>query len=310
MNIENPAQLARLSEDEARHLIESIRWPDGPICPHCGSVKGYKMGGKAGAEGRCKCRDCRRKFTIRVGTIFENSPIALKDWVYAFARMCSSKKGISSHQIHRELGITYKSAWFMCHRIRHAMAEDGTIKLQGIIEADEAYVGGKPRERVSHERRAELREKGQRQPKTKKTPVAALVERDGNARMRVVPDVTAVTLKENIREHVDPSASIMTDELQSYRGLDREFESHGFVKHSAREYARGNIHINTAESLFSLLKRAVYGSWHHVSKEHLQRYCDEATFRWNNRAVTDVTRTLNAIKASGGKRLSYKPLTA
>ncbi|MCH7808744.1 MAG: IS1595 family transposase, partial [Planctomycetes bacterium] len=172
------AKLTRLSEDEARTMLESIRWPDGPVCPHCESDEATKLGGKAGAKGQHKCRSCRKKFTVRIGTVFEESPIPLRDWVYAFARMCSSKKGISAHQIHRELGVTYKTAWFMCHRIRHAMTPDGELKLAGTIEADETYVGGKPRNRS----RSNLKFCG---GGTKKTPVFAAIQRGGDVRARV-----------------------------------------------------------------------------------------------------------------------------
>lgn len=295
----NAAQLTRLTEEQARTMLEKIRWPEGPICPKCGSVNAVKLGGKAGEKGQCKCRDCRKKFTIRVGTIFEDSPIPLRDWVYAFSRMCASKKGISAHQLHRELGVTYKTAWFICHRIRHAMQQDGTLKLDGTVEVDETYVGGKPRKKgVSKRGRG-----------TKKQPVVALVERDGNVKSRVVADVTGKTLKGAIRESVDRSATIMTDEHAGYRGIGAEFDGgHKTVNHSSGEYARASdgACTNTVESHFALIKRGVYGTFHHVSKKHLQRYCDEFAFRWNHRKVTDGERTLAALEAVSGKRLMYR----
>lgn len=283
-------------------MLEGIRWPDGPVCPKCGSVNAMKMGGKAGEKGQCKCRDCRKSFTIRVGTIFEDSPIPLRDWVYAFTRMCASKKGISAHQLHRELGVTYKTAWFICHRIRHAMTDDGSFKLEGIIESDEAYVGGKPRKKHgrpgTHKRGAG----------TDKTPVHTLVERDGRKRTRVLTSVTAANLKENIDALASKDGTLMTDEHAAYKKIGREFKGgHKTVDHGRLEYAKPDgSHINTAESSHALIKRGVYGTFHHVSKQHLQRYLDEFDFRWNHKEIDDVGRTLAAIKMADGKRLAYK----
>lgn len=296
----NAAQFARMTEIEARDLLESIRWPDGPVCPKCGSVNAMKMGGKAGEKGQCKCRDCRKSFTVRVGTIFEDSPIPLRDWVYAFSRMCSSKKGISAHQLHRELGVTYKTAWFMCHRIRHAMQQDGTLKLDGTVEVDETYVGGKPRHKGPHNKRG----RG-----TKKQPVVALVERDGRIKSRVVANVKGSTLKAAIRESVESTATIITDENSGYRGIGAEYAGgHKTVNHSAGEYSRQSdgACTNTVESHFALIKRGVYGTFHHVSKHHLQRYCDEFAFRWNHRHVSDGERIMAALGATDGKRLTYR----
>lgn len=295
------AKLTRLTEDEARNLLETIRWPDGPCCPRCGSTDVVSVGGKSARPGLRRCKDCpgRKQFTVTVGTIFESSKIPLRDWVYAFARMCASKKGISAHQLHRELGITYKSAWFMCHRIRHAMQQDGTIKLDGTVEVDETYVGGKPRRKgVSKRGRG-----------TAKTPVVALVQRDGQVRSRVLGDVTGATLKGAIREHVQSSATIMTDEHAGYKGIGREFDGgHRVVKHSAGEYSRkvDGASTNSAESHFALIKRGVYGTFHHVSKRHLQRYCDEFAFRWNHRKISDTERAVAALRSADGKRLFYR----
>ncbi|QNN21476.1 IS1595 family transposase [Planctomycetales bacterium ZRK34] len=298
-----PKTLVRLTETEARDLLESIRWPHGPQCPHCKSDNAAKLGGKAAEKGLHKCRDCRKKFTVRVGTIFEDSPLPLRDWVYAFARMCSSKKGISAHQLHRELGVTYKTAWFMCHRIRHAMqnSPDGG-PFVGIVESDESYVGGKPRPANNKGRTG-------RQGKTDKAPVHVLVERGGRKRTTVVPDVKAHNLRENLIKHVDKTAEIHTDEQTAYPSATDGFADHKHVNHSKYEYFRVEgdkiVTTNTAESSFSLLKRGVYGTFHHVSKKHLQRYCDEFDFRWNNREVDDVTRALTAIKQADGVRLVY-----
>ena len=291
------AKLSRLSETETRSLLEEIRWPNGPICPHCGSVSAKRLGGKAGEKGQIKCSEkgCRKKFTVRIGTIFEDSKISLRDWVYAFTRMCASKKGISAHQIHRELEVTYKTAWFMCHRIRYAMSQDGGL-LTGELEANETYVGGKPRRKGQSKRG-----RG-----TKKTPVALIVKRGGEARTRVIADVTAKTLKGFIRDNADANSTINTDELGSYRGLSSEFAAHKVVTHSRNEYV-GKIgaSTNTVESYFAIMKRGIYGVFHHVGLGHLQRYCDEFAFRWNTRHISDVERTIAAIRSTEGKRLTY-----
>jgi len=302
------AKLTRLSEDEARTLLEQIRWPLGPVCMKCGSINTHRMGGKAGAKGQIKCRDCRGKFTIRLGTIFEDSPLPLRDWVYCIARMASSKKSISAHQIHRELGVTYQTAWFMCHRVRHAMRDDGTITMTDIVESDEAYIGGKPR-RIAGKGRI-----GQKPGVTNKVPVHVLVERGGRKRTRVVANVTAATLRKNIKEMVDENAEIHTDEGGANVSLGKELKAHKMVDHGAYEYVRkeGNtiVTTNTAESSFALIKRGVYGTFHHISAKHLQRYCDEYDFRWDHRGVNDVDRAIQAIKQTEGKRLTYRRASA
>lgn len=286
-------------EDAARDLLEQVRWPNGTICPHCGVIDtAYKITPKPGSKtrkGLWKCKDCRKQFTVTVGTIFHGSRIPLHKWLMAIYLMCASKKGVSAHQLHRQLEITYKSAWFLAHRIREAMDESPLAEmLSGVVEADETYVGGK--------KRGGKRGRGSEN----KTPVAALVQRGGDIRAKKVERVTAATLKTNIRENVEPGAHIMTDELRSYRGLDKEFASHQTVAHSAREYVRGDVHVNTAESWFSLLKRGVYGTFHHVSDTHLDRYLNEFAFRWNHRDSTDGERTVSVIRNVAGKRLFYR----
>ncbi len=304
------APLYRMTEDEARAFLEKIRWPEGAACPHCGSTNVAALQGKAHRPGVYKCREkgCRKQFTVTVGTIFQGSKIALRDWVYAFARMCASKKGVSAKQLERELGLQYRSAWFMCHRIRHAMDQE-PLKglLQGVVEVDETYVGGRPRNSRKSIDRWNAKTSGNPIPWTTKVPVIALVERGGKVKSRAVADVTAPRLKTAIREMVSRDATIMTDELKHYRGLETEFAGHKTVNHSAKEYFRHSdgAGINEAESYFSLLKRGVYGTFHHVSKRHLQRYCNEFDFRWNNREVDDRERTINAIRGADGKRLMY-----
>lgn len=290
--------------DRARELLENLRWPHGPICPHCkndGKQKTiYKLTPKARSKtrkGLYKCGACRKQFTVTVGTIFEDSHIPIATWLQALFLMCSSKKAISSHQIHRMLGVTYKTAWFMTHRIRYAMGPTlPADKLEGTIEVDETYVGGK----------GEMRTK-----RSRKTPVVALVQRDGACRTRVIVDVTQKNLRAAISTHVAKDATINTDDSGVYRGQLKSFKAHHIVNHSAEEYARKNedgtvAHTNTVESFFSLLKRGVVGSWHHVSREHLPKYADEFAFRWTNRKMTDGKRTVAAIQATEGKRLTYQ----
>ena len=290
------AALYRMSEDNARLFLEGIRWPKGPICPHCKSDRVTALNGAKCRPGLKKCKACRKQFTVTVGTIFERSHIPLADWVYAFARMCASKKGVSAHQLHRELRVQYKTAWFMCHRIREAMRDNVGI-LSGQVEVDETYVGGKPR----------YKGQSKRGRGTKKTPVVALVERTGRVHSRVVTNVTGTTLKAAIRENVSSESVILTDDFRAYRGIGKHFVGgHKSTAHTLGEYAKEDgTHTNTVESYFALIKRGVYGTFHHVSSHHLPRYCDEFSFRWNHRMVTDEERTVAAIKQADGKRLTY-----
>lgn len=293
-------QAARLEEDGAREYLEGIRWPDGPVCPHCGhDERIYDLKGDSHRPGLYKCGSCRKQFTVTVGTVMHRSKIPLNKWVVAFHMMCSSKKGVSALQLQRNLGLgSYKTAWHMAHRIRAAMKEEPMAgMLKGTVEVDETYIGGKSRE--GRPGRGSER----------KTAVMALVERDGRIRSHPVKRITAEELKGAIREVVAPTARIMTDDLASYRGLHREYPAgHGIVQHGRGEYVRGDTHTNTAESYFALLKRGVHGAFHHVSKRHLLRYCDEFAFRWNHRKVSDGQRTAAALRRVGGKRLTYKPI--
>jgi transposase-like protein len=287
----------------AASYLESIRWPDGPVCPHCGvqDPKHYLL--KSETRKLWKCRACRKQFTVTVGTIFEGSHIPLQKWLLAFYLLCSSKKGMSAHQLHRMLGVTYKSAWFMAHRIRYAMEQPPFARpLEGVVEADETYVGGKERNR----KRQDKQKKTGRG--TDKTPVVALVERGGEVRSFRMANVTGLELKGAIRRNVSREARIMTDSFKSYRGLSKEFASHEYVSHSDGEYVRGDVHTNTAENYFSILKRGVNGTYHHVSEAHLPRYLAEFDFRYNNRialGVTDAERTRRALAGVVGKRLTY-----
>jgi transposase-like protein len=295
-------EVSKLTEDQARETFERIRWPNGPVCPHCGSAIATKLQGKAHRAGLYKCNGCEDQFTATINTIMEDSHLPIRTWLMAFALLCSAKKGISALQLQRQLGIgSYRSAWHMAHRIRHAMSQEPLAGLlQGTVEVDETYVGGKPRQRH-----------GQPKPKkgrgTKKVAVVALVERGGQARAHKVERVDAKTLGKAVRENVDRRSRLMTDQFGSYAEIGRKFiGGHQTVNHSKGEYVRGDASTNEVESYFALLKRGVMGSFHHVSKKHLDRYCDEFSFRWNHRKVSDGERTVEAIKSSEGKRLTYR----
>lgn len=287
-------------EDSARSFLESIRWPNGPICPHCGSADVQKLtprptSKKPGRKGLHKCRskECRKQFTVTVGTIFEDSHIPLSKWLMAIHLLCSSKKGMSAHQLHRLLGVTYKSAWFMAHRIRYAMTQEPLAsKLSGVVEVDETYIGGKVR--------------GTRRGRRDKPPIVALVECGGEVRAFPMKRVTEENLRKAIRENVHPSARMMTDGHIAYRDLGDEFADHQVVAHHRREYVRGEAHTQTVEGYFSLLKRGIVGTYHYVGEGHLHRYVDEFTFRYNRRKVSDGQRAAMAIRATEGKRLMLK----
>jgi len=301
--------VGRLTEDEARTILENIRWPLGPVCPHCGSVNATRIQAKSDKvrDGVLQCNDCRNQFTVTVGTVMQGSHITLRQWVQAFYSMCSHKKGVSAAQLQRNLGLhTYKAAWHLAHRIRLAMREDPIAsKLGGAVEVDETYVGGKPRKGERDEAGNLIKHK--RGLGTEKTPVIALIERNGRARTRVVEGrVTAENLKTAIRDNVNQQATIMTDDLHLYNGIGIEYSGgHKSVNHSKGEYVRGAVHVNSGESFFALLKRGVHGTFHHISKRHLHRYCDEFSFRWNGRKVTDGERAVLAIRGAEGKRLAY-----
>ena len=287
----------------AATYLESIRWPDGPVCPHCGESERKPYPLKSETRKLYKCAACRKQYTVTVGTIFEGSHIPLQKWLLAFYLLCSSKKGMSAHQLHRMLGVTYKSAWFLAHRIRYAMEQPPFAKpLEGVVEADETYVGGKERNR---KRQDKQKRTGRG---TLKTPVVVLVERGGEARSFRMANVTGLEIKGAIRRNVARESRIMTDSFKSYRGLAKEFLSHEYVSHSDGEYVRGDVHTNTAENYFSILKRGIDGTYHHISEEHLPRYLAEFDFRYNNRVglgVEDAERTRRALAGVVGKRLTY-----
>ncbi|MGC9976008.1 MAG: IS1595 family transposase [Syntrophales bacterium] len=294
--------VGRLTEDQARDILEKIRWPEGVKCAHCESENVTRLNGEKARDGVIQCNECRKQFTVTVGTIMHRSHITLRQWVQAFHSMCSHKKGVSSLQLQRNLGLhSYRSAWHLTHRIRTAMKEDPLASLlKGIVEVDETYIGGKPPKDGKEHKRG----RG-----TKKAPVMAMVERDGNVVTRPVENVTARTLKSAIRETIDRDSRIITDEFESYRGIGAEFKGgHETVNHNQGEYVRDDVFTNTAESFFALLKRGVHGTFHHISKKHLEKYCNEFSFRWDNRKVTDGERAEEAVKGTEGKRLMLKDL--
>lgn len=294
--------LACSDELTAVEFLENLRWGRTPACVRCGSVNVYKMtDAKTGERSKrylWRCRDCKEQYTVRIGTVYEESRIELRHWCYAFWRAATAKKGVSALELKRQCQISYKSALFMMNRIRFAMAPDvpSVPPLSGTVEVDETYVGGKPRVKNSTKRG-----RG-----TNKTPVFAAVERGGRIRRRVVANVTGETLKAEIRRMVDPSAHIMSDEHSAYWGLGKEFASHEHVAHGRREYARGDVNTNTVESSFALVKRGIIGVYHNVSREHLHRYIAQYDFLWNTRKMNDGERTVFAIQSAEGKRLMYR----
>ena len=289
-------------DQKAREYLEALRWPNGPICPHCGSAaKPYALNGKATRPGVWKCSDCREQFTVTVGTVFERSKIPLSKWLTATYLLCSSKKGMSSHQLHRTLGVTYKTAWFMTHRIREAMKDGNGSALggpgtSGIVEADETYFG-------------KTVGQGKGSHSAKKQKVVALVERNSRVRAFHVPSVTAKTFKPILEGQIAESARLMTDDAAHFGKIGKAFKSHETVNHSAGEYARGDVTTNTVEGYFGILKRGISGVYQHVSPEHLNRYVNEFSFRYNNRTalgIEDAERAANALKGIQRKRLTYR----
>jgi len=290
-------------ELKAVEFLEAQRWGSKPTCVHCGSEHVYKMMNAAGdarnARFLWRCHDCKKQYSVRLGTVYEESRIELRHWCYAFWRAATSKKGVAALEIMRQCQISYKSALFMMTRIRFAMSPDQYTepKLKGIVEVDETYIGGKPRTTgISKRGRG-----------TDKTPVFAAVERQGRIRRHVVTDVTIHTLRKAMLEMVERRSRIMSDEFVAYIGVDKAFMTHDTVNHSQKEYARGDVHTNTAESSFALLKRGIHGIYHNVSRQYLQRYVWHADFLWNNRKLNDGERITTAIKSADGKRMRYLP---
>ena len=295
--------------DKAREHFESIRWPDGPYCPCCGQFDRVKaLGGKSMGPGWYHCMDCRKKFTAAVGTIYERSHIPMTKWLLATHLMCASKKGVSAHQLHRMLGLPYKTAWFMAHRIREGMRDlsPGQLGGEGVtVEADETYVGGKEKNKHRSKRRADhIGGVG-------KEMVFSLVERQGRVRSHHLANISAKNLRPLLEEQLaDASATnLMTDGEGQYRLIGSMFKSHQVVNHGIGEYVRGDAYTNTVEGYFSILKRGIVGTYHHVSGQHLKRYLAEFDFRYNERSalnVTDAERAVKAVRGVIGKRMTYQ----
>lgn len=287
------------NDDAARQYLEATLWPLGPVCPHCGSIDNAYATKRIG-KYRCAEKECRKDFTVTVGSVFERSKIALHKWLLASFLLCSSKKGMSAHQLHRTLGVTYKTAWFMAHRLREAMINCSKTPLGGNgspVEVDETYWGNNGKQR-----------KGARGYEHK-MKIVSLVERHGEKRTIHVPAVNAKTLRPILKAQIADKARLMTDESGVYTQVGKEFAQHGIVTHSAGEYSRGDITTNSVESSFALLKRGLIGTFHHVSEQHLQRYATEFDFRWNYRSslgFNDSDRADAALKAIAGKRLTYR----
>jgi transposase-like protein len=288
-------------EDKAREHFEAIHWPTGPVCPHCGATSEHVtlMGGKSHRPGLYQCNACREPFTVKMGTVMESSHISYRKWALAFHLLAASKKGMSAHQLHRMLGVTYKTAWFMAHRIREAMRPLDTEPMGGtgkFVEADETYVGGKAKNRAYKD-------------PPPKAAVVSLVERGGKVRSFHVPDVTAKTLRPILVDAIAKDTHFRTDESSVYWAVGEQFTTHRTVTHSIGEYVRGDASTNTVEGYFSIFKRGIYGCYFHVSQHHLKRYLCEFDFRYNERialGVSDSQRAAKAIKGGAGRRITYR----
>ena len=292
------------NEEAAYAYVEARIWPKGAVCPHCGGVERNKlMGGKSTRIGLYKCYDCRKPFSVKMGTIFESSHIPLRLWLQAIFLIASSKKGVSSNQLHRTLGITLKSAWFMSHRIREAM-KDGGLDIFGSsggdVEVDETFIGRdftkKPSRGTAH-----------------KLAVLALVERGGNVRSFHIDRADKPLVKRIVNANVARETLHYTDGAKWYRNNGMGLAGgHDWVDHSKDEYVRGNVHTNTIEGFFSVFKKGMKGVYQHCGEQHLHRYLAEFDFRYNNRealGVNDMARTNTALKGAKGKRVTYRPIT-
>lgn len=291
-------------EDKAIEYLQKVRWPNGPVCPHCGKqVKAYPITGKRRRKGLLKCADCKKQFTVKVGTVFESSHIPVHKWLQATHFIASSKKGMSTHQLHRTLNITYKSTWFMTHRIREAMRTGDLAPFGasgGSVESDETFIGkeeGKPKKTgFQHKRK-----------------VLSLIDREsGSARSFVVDNVNAKTIVPILKENINKEARILTDDAGQYRFLKDDFADHRVVCHSRKEYVSpqdDTIHVNCAENFFSIFKRGMKGVYQHCAKHHLHRYLAEFDFRYTNRCakkIDDTERCYLALRGIEGKRLTYR----
>ncbi|MEC5324959.1 IS1595 family transposase [Aurantimonas sp. A3-2-R12] len=318
-NLQNPI----FNDDTAaREELERVRWPNGPICPHCGNCDTTKIALVAGKKhshrpGLRYCNECKGQFTVTVGTVFERSKVPLSKWWLAVHLLASSKKGMSAHQIHRMLGVTYKTAWFMCHRIREAMKEGSFETPMGgngkTVEADETYIGKRETPRVSAQRKGRPFIKRGKTGGAQKRIVVGLVEREGRARMFHLNDATAATVRDVLVRNVSRDTILYTDESRLYTATGSEYATHRTVKHTAKEYARKEgdivVHTNTIEGVFSVFKRGMIGVYQHCGEAHLHRYLAEFDFRYNRRTklgFNDAERADDIMRGIEGKRLTYR----
>lgn len=304
-------------EEAAYAFVESRVWANGRVCPHCGVVdQSGKLKGESTRIGTYKCYACRKPFTVKVGTIFEASHVKMHLWLQAIFLLASSKKGISTNQLHRTLGVTLKTAWFMSHRIREAMRSGSLGPMGGgggVVEADETYFGKV--EKPLSERTSGENFKGSKKGRgpANKRAIVSLVEREGQVRSFHVPRADKETVTRIVRENIDRETRLHTDGSRLYTGSDAHFLSHETVDHAAGEYVRGDIHNNTAEGYFSVFKRGMRGTYQHCAEKHLHRYLAEFDFRFNNRTklgVDDVARADQLVRGIVGKRLTYETTRA
>jgi transposase-like protein len=301
-SFKNLAELTTYFPDDqsCREYLEEMRWNGKPICPHCSHDESYKFKD----SHYYKCKACRQKFTVTIGTIFEDTKIGLRKWFIAIYIFTSHKKGISSVQLGKDVGVTQKSAWHMLHRIRYAFGISEPVELSETVEVDETYVGGKAKNMHKSVRERKIVGRGA----SGKTAVIGLVERKGRVYAKPVSSTDAATLQGIIRDRVQKGATVCTDEFPAYSGLELDY-NHGTIRHGAGHYVNGNIHTNTIEGYWSLLKRGIFGIYHQVSSKHLHRYCSEFGFRYNSRKSGEVARFDGTLMHCDG-RLMYKVLTA
>lgn len=299
--------LEALPTDEAcREYLETMLWNGEPVCPHCGSKRNdhYEIKTKGVFKGQRKCKDCRERFTVTIGTMFEGTHVGLRKWFVAIYIFANHKKGVSSIQLGKDLGITQKSAWFMEHRIRHAFNKQSDVKFSGFIQVDETFMGGKNKNRHDDKK---VKESQGRSTKDK-TPVFGMVTNGNRVHTVVVPDTKGTTLKPIIENLVKEGSLIVSDEWGAYNGLDKKF-AHVVINHKNNEYVRGGFHNNGIENFWSLLKRGVYGVYHQTSAKHLHRYCNEFSYRYNTRRLDDNQRFDISLKNASNK-ITYKELIA